>query len=164
MDETKITSNEKMTWGGIGPRLACITLPYVILALAVMHKDPGFLRLDFLDILPVEVFGYVLLGIGLVFWGASAVVFLKEFKQGKLIVRGPFALCRNPIYASIIVFIVPSFVLIFHSGMILTIDLVLYQNFTLSIHGERLVLRRTFGDAYASYERSVNELFPFPRV
>jgi protein-S-isoprenylcysteine O-methyltransferase Ste14 len=40
--------------------------------------------------------------------------------------------------------------------------LVLYLGFKISIHGETIVLRRIFGEEYQIYEKSVNEIFPFP--
>jgi protein-S-isoprenylcysteine O-methyltransferase Ste14 len=93
----------------------------------------------------------------------SAIFFLKYFKPGKLIIQGPFALCRNPIYSSIIVFIIPSLALIFHSGLTFSVSVVLYIGFKISIHGETNVLRRIFGEEYEIYEKSVNEIIPFPR-
>jgi protein-S-isoprenylcysteine O-methyltransferase Ste14 len=41
--------------------------------------------------------------------------------------------------------------------------LVLYLGFKISIHGETNVLRRIFGEEYEIYEKSVNEIIPFPR-
>ncbi len=151
-----------MTLFGCGPKLALLSLPYVILSLIVMFKYPEFFDLRFLDLPYVKVLGFVWLGLGMIFWIFSAVFFLKYFKPGNLIVKGPFALCRNPIYSSIIVFIIPSLALIFHSGLIFSISLVLYLGFTISIHGETNLLRRTFGKEYEIYEKSVNEIFPFP--
>jgi protein-S-isoprenylcysteine O-methyltransferase Ste14 len=95
-------------------------------------------------------------------WSEHGVILI-HFKPGKLITQGPFALCRNPIYSSIIVFIIPSLALIFHSGLIFSISLVLYLGFKISIHGETSLLRRTFGEEYEIYEKSVNEIIPFPR-
>ena len=69
----------------------------------------------------------------------------------------------DPIYSSIIVFIIPSLALIFHSGLILSIFLVQYIGFKTSIHGESKLLKRTFGEEYDIYEKSVNEIIPFPR-
>jgi protein-S-isoprenylcysteine O-methyltransferase Ste14 len=147
---------------GCGPRLALLCLPYIILSSVVMYKYPGFLDLKFLNLPFVQVLGFVWLGLGIVFWIFSAYYFLKYFKTGKLITWGPFALCRNPIYSSIIVFIIPSLALIFHSGLMLTISLVLYLGFKISIHGETNMLRKEFGEEYVMYEKSVNEIFPFP--
>ena len=152
-----------MTLFGCGPKLALVCLPYVILSLIVMYKYPGFLELKFLNLHLVRVLGFVWLVLGVIFWFYSAIFFLKYFKPGKLITKGPFALCRNPIYSSIIVFIIPSLALIFHSGLTFTISLVLYIGFVISIHGEVIVLRRIFGEEYEEYEKSVNEIIPFPR-
>jgi len=152
-----------MTLFGCGPKLALLCLPYIILSLVVMYIYPEFFDLKFLDNIYARVSGYVWLVIGIVFWIYSAVYFLKYFKPGQLITRGPFGLCRNPIYSSIIVFIIPSLALIFHSGLTFSIFLVLYIGFKISIHGETNVLRRIFGEEYDKYEKSVNEIIPFPR-
>ena len=152
-----------MTLGGIGPRLALLCLPYVILSLIIMNRYPEFSDLGFLDYTFAKLFGLVWSGIGIIFWISSAIFFLKGFKAGKLITQGPFALCRNPIYSSLIVFIIPSLALIFHSGLIFSISLVLYIGFKISIHGETNVLRRIFSEEYDIYEKSVNEIIPFPR-
>jgi protein-S-isoprenylcysteine O-methyltransferase Ste14 len=152
-----------MTLFGCGPKLALLCLPYVILSLIVMYRYPEFFDLKFLDFPYINVFGIVWLGLGIIFWIYSAIFFLKYFKPGKLITQGPFALCRNPIYSSIIIFIIPSLALIFHSGLIFSISLVLYLGFKISIHGETNVLRRIFGEEYEIYEKSVNEFIPFPR-
>lgn len=151
-----------MTLFGCGPKLALLCLPYIILSLIVMFMYPDFFDLKFLDNIYARVSGYLWLAVGIVFWIYSAVYFLKYFKPGQLITRGPFGLCRNPIYSSIIVFIIPSLALIFHSGLTFSISLVLYIGFKISIHGETNVLRRIFGEEYEKYEKSVNEIIPFP--
>jgi protein-S-isoprenylcysteine O-methyltransferase Ste14 len=148
---------------GCGPKMALVCLPYVILSLIVMYKYPEFFDLRFLDFSFAKVIGFMCLGIGVLYWIYSAIYFLKHFKPGTLITKGPFSLCRNPIYSSIIVFITPSLGLIFHSGLILSIAIVLFIGFKLSIHGEAIVLRRIFNEEYEVYEKSVNEIIPFPR-
>jgi len=152
-----------MTLFGCGPKLALLCLPYIILSLIIMIKYPEFLHLQFLDLILFKIIGVLWLGLGLIFWGYSAVYFLKYFKPGTLLIKGPFALCRNPIYSSIIVFIIPALGIIFHSGLTLSIALVLYVGFKISIHGETSVLRKIFGEEYDKYEKSVNEIIPFPR-
>ncbi|HCT95016.1 MAG TPA: hypothetical protein DF637_01245 [Rikenellaceae bacterium] len=154
---------KSMTLFGCGPKLALICLPYIVLSLVMMYKNPGFLDLAFIDSVIFRVTGLLWLSIGLIFWAYSAVYFLKNFKPGSLITQGPFSLCRNPIYSAIIVFIIPALAIIFHSGLTLSIALVLYIGFKISIHGETIILRRIFGDEYTNYENSVNEIFPYPR-
>jgi len=152
-----------LSYGGIGPRLALLSLPYIILSLLIMYKYPEFLNLKLLDFLTIKTFGYVWLGLGISFWIWSAIYFLKYLKQDNLITKGPFSLCRNPIYSSVIVFIIPSLAVVFHSGLIFSISLVLYLGFRISIHGETNILNRMFGDEYKQYKKSVNEIIPFPR-
>jgi len=152
-----------MTLFGCGPKLALLCLPYIILSLIIMIEYPEFFDLRFLDKPLFKILGMAWLGLGLIYWVYSAVYFLKYFRPGTLITKGPFALCRNPIYSSIIVFIIPALALIFHSGLTFSISLVLYLGFKISIHGEISVLRRIFGEEYDIYEKSVNEIFPFPR-
>ena len=158
-----LTMNKPMTYGGVGPKLALLSLPYIILSLIVMIKYPEFFDIKLLDFPGIKMSAFIWLVLGIIYWIYSAIYFLKYFKPGTLITKGPFSLCRNPIYSSLIVFIIPSLALIFHSGLILTISLVLYLGFKLSIHGETIVLRKIFGEEYNIYERSVNEIFPFPR-
>ena len=152
-----------MTLFGCGPRLALLCLPYILLSAAVMFRYPEFLDLRFLDHVLIKTAGLIWLGLGIIFWVISAIYFIKYFKPGVLITGGPFSLCRNPIYSSIIVFIIPALGIIFHSGLTLSIALVLYIGFRISIHGETNILHRIFGKDYEDYERTVNELFPFPR-
>ena len=152
-----------MTLFGCGPKLALLCLPYIILSLIVMYKYPEFFDLRLLNFSYVKVLGFTWLGLGVIFWAYSAFFFLKHFKPGNLITEGPFALCRNPIYSSIIVFIIPSIALIFHSGLIFSISIVMYIGFKISIHGETVVLKRIFGEEYEIYEKLVNEIIPFPK-
>jgi len=155
--------NTKMTFGGIGPKLALITLPYIALSILILLKDPYFLKLQSDDSMWIIVAGYFWIGVGLLFYFATIVVFLKNFKKGLLVTSGTFSLCRNPLYASFIVFLVPGLALIFQSGVILSIAMVLYLNFKISIHGENIVLEREFGETYVNYRKSVNDIIPFPR-
>ncbi len=153
----------KLTLGGIGPRLALLCLPYIILCLIVMHKNPEFGDLKFLNRAFIKALGFIWLGLGLVFWGWSGIHFLMHIREGKLIKSGPYALCRNPIYSSLIVFVIPSLGVIFHSGLLFSIALVLYSGFKFSIHGEDIPLGRLFGQEYEEYRESVNEIIPLPR-
>jgi protein-S-isoprenylcysteine O-methyltransferase Ste14 len=154
----------KMTFGGIGPKLALITLPYIVLTTLVIRRDPEFLKLNFPGKEWLGIAGYTWICIGLVFYVWTIVVFLTDFNKGLLVTRGTFNLCRNPIYASFIVFFIPGLALVFQSGMIFSIALVLYLNFKISIHGENKVLQREFGAAYENYRKSVNEIIPFPVI
>jgi len=152
-----------MTLGGIGPKLMLMCLPYIILAISVGYKYPEFLNIAFLNHVVFKNVGLFWLVVGFAFWISSVIIFLTDFKKGKLITRGTFRWCRNPVYASMIIFILPAVALIYHSGLIASIVLVFYIGFKISIHGENIMLERTFGSEYEIYKQSVNEILPFPR-
>jgi protein-S-isoprenylcysteine O-methyltransferase Ste14 len=155
--------NQKLTYGGIGPKLFLFCLPYIVLAVIFMFRDPEFLNINVFDNHIARICGYIWLTLGFLFWAWSAVVFIAKFGSGNLIKTGPFSMCRNPIYASMILFIIPSTGVLLHSGLILSVTLVLYIGFKISIHGEAILLERNFGEEYKEYRKSVNELFPFYR-
>jgi protein-S-isoprenylcysteine O-methyltransferase Ste14 len=157
-------NKSNMSFGGIGPRIALISLPYVALCIAVSVKYGDFLKMDFLKGNLFNLAGYTWLAIGIIFYLATARLFFSKFPKGKLITEGTYSLCRNPIYASFIVFFIPALALILKSGLILSIDLVLYLNFRIAIHGEYIVLKARFGEEYLRYEKQVNELLPLPRL
>lgn len=157
----KMSNN--MTLGGIGPKMALISLPYISLCFVLLSQNPAFLEIGILKNSVAYWSGISLLSIGFIFYLNTIIVFLKDFKQGKLITRGPFSLCRNPLYTSIILLILPGFGILFHSGIILSIPVVLYLNFKISIHGESIILKRTFGSQYDEYCSRVREFLPVPR-
>lgn len=152
-----------MTPGGVGPIIILLTLPYTVLALILMNLQPGFLKFSFLDVAWVKYLAFFLTGAGLLFWISSVITFARNFSKGILITSGTYAICRNPIYASFLVFILPGLALLYSSGLVLSIALVFYLNFKLSIHGEVRLLRRVFGEAYDVYEQNVREILPLPR-
>lgn len=151
-----------MTLFGCGPKLALISLPYILLSTIITIFYPEFLSFRSHNPLVFLITGGILVMAGLVFWIYSAVYFIKNFKPGVLLTSGPFGLCRNPIYSAIIIFILPGTGLTLQSGLLLTIPVVLYIGFKLTIHGETIILRRIFGEEYEKYESSVNEILPMP--
>jgi protein-S-isoprenylcysteine O-methyltransferase Ste14 len=153
-----------LTWGGIGPKLALLSLPYIILCTVVLINYPAFGNVELLDTVTVSIIACVWAAMGLLLWMWAAFWFVKHFSAHKLITTGPFALCRNPIYASIILFIIPALGVIMHSAPVLSVAVVLYIGFKISIHGECILLERLFGEEYNSYRKSVNEFFPFPAI
>jgi protein-S-isoprenylcysteine O-methyltransferase Ste14 len=157
-----MTMKSEMTLFGCGPKMAMLSMPYILLSTAIMIIYPEFLSFKSFDTPAINILGAIWGITGLVFWVYSAIYFVNNFKPGVLLTSGPFGLCRNPIYSAIIVFILPATGLILHSGLMLTIPVVLYIGFKLTIHGETIILRRIFGEVYDRYEKSVNEIFPMP--
>jgi protein-S-isoprenylcysteine O-methyltransferase Ste14 len=153
---------KNMSIFGVGPRIGLLTLPYLLVCIFMLVRYHDPLALNFLPALLSRTAGFLWLAVGIVFYIASGKTFMKEFPKGQLITRGPFGLCRNPIYASFIVFFLPGLALVFQSGLLLTVCLVMYINFRIMIQSEYALLRDNFGEQYLQYEKSVNEILPLP--
>lgn len=146
---------------GIGPKLAAFGLPYLALAIYVtIQFHTAFPVVP--KVVPLAV-GFVLLAVGIVFYAATVFAFVKGFKQGMLVTTGTFGLCRNPIYASIIIFFIPAAAFLVNSWVLLTASAYLYIVFKIFIREENGALAAKFGEQYADYRKHVNELIPFYR-
>jgi protein-S-isoprenylcysteine O-methyltransferase Ste14 len=55
-----------------------------------------------------KYFGWIMLVIGILAYFITVIQFSRNFLKGILITNGIFALSRNPLYGSWIVFILPS--------------------------------------------------------
>lgn len=153
--------NKRMTYSGIGPKLGAASLPYLTFAIFLSLKFKNASNIGLIPRSIVLGTGFIILGIGIIFYFSTVITLMKEFKKGKLITHGTYSLCRNPIYASVIVFFIPAAALIANSWIILTVSLYMYIMFKLFIEEEVSILEENFGDQYLEYKNKVNELFPF---
>lgn len=149
---------------GVGPKLAILSAPVLAGAIAATVLYHDLFRFSFLPRALTLVAGALLVAVGLVFYAATARLFLREFKTGRLITTGTFALCRNPIYASFIVFLVPGAGLLCDSWLIAAWSLALYGGMKLFIGEEYRELEAAFGAEARRYAEEVNEVLPLPRL
>jgi protein-S-isoprenylcysteine O-methyltransferase Ste14 len=92
-------------------------------------------------------------------WSFSARV----IEGHQLITRGPYAIVRNPIYASMALWMI-AMGLTFATPLRVAIALPLYVIGTLMrIRAEEVLMRATFGEQWEAYRRRVPALIPFPR-
>jgi len=90
-------------------------------------------------------------------WSFSARV----IEGHRLITNGPYAIVRNPIYASLALWVI-AMGLTFASPIRLALALLLYVVGTLMrIRAEEELMRATFGDAWDQYRRRVPALIPW---
>jgi protein-S-isoprenylcysteine O-methyltransferase Ste14 len=75
---------------------------------------------------------------------------------------GGYFLCQNPLYASLILLVIPGIALISNSWLILTASVIGYLMFRLNIKSEYSELERVFGESYLKYKSETPEFFPFP--
>lgn len=151
---------KRMSWSGVGPKMAAVAFPALALAIALAVAGVS-LPLPITPRAGVAL-GAPLLALGIVWWIASGVHFVRHFDGRSLVTTGPYAWCRHPIYASAIVFVLPATALLVHAWSFLLVDLLLWGAFRVFIGGEDLELARRFGAAYDLYRQEVPELLPRP--
>lgn len=147
---------------GIGPKIAIVLLPWLAVSI-ILSRMPEKYFVYFRDnshILLIS--GIVLMVVGLVFYLSAARFLLKGLKETRLITSGPYSICQNPLYVSLILFIIPSLSLILNSWLVLTSSIVGYFLFKLFIKSENRELEKFFGEDYLKYKRETPEFFPLP--
>jgi protein-S-isoprenylcysteine O-methyltransferase Ste14 len=129
-----------------------------VLAGAATSGWPAAFRLRSAPHTVFLVAGVLLLGITLLVFAITSMT--RGHSGGRLVTSGVFALCRHPLYAAWIVFIIPGITLLTRSWLLMITPLVAYTAFKLLIHEEDNHLRLRFGPAYLDYGNKVNELMP----
>jgi len=145
---------------GIGPKLVLFTLLYsFLLKLGIKHYNFD------ITLMVVPYFILIIVGILLIITGIfllikSLIVIRKLYKVDILYTKNIYSLCRHPLYASWIIFIVPGIVILLNSLLLLTIPFVMYFIFRLLVKGEENLLIKKYGVQYLEYKNQVGLLFP----
>lgn len=155
---------KKVTIWGIGPKLIITAVPYFSLASFLSSRFPHIFMLSFIPQFILKSVGGLLLLLGIVFFINTQKVFLREFKKGNLMTTGTYSICRNPIYATFIVFVVPSIAILENSWLAITTSILMYFVFKANIGKEYEYLRDKFGYEYIEYEKRINEILPIPKI
>lgn len=152
----------KLNFFGAGPKIAKITLPWLALTIVLtVVKNELFVFSPGGNYL-IRNAGFIILGTGLIFYVITVRGLLKGLKETKLMTTGGYFLCQNPLYASLILLIIPGIALLSNSWLILTTSVIGYIMFRLNIKSEYSELERVFGESYLKYKSETPEFFPFP--
>jgi protein-S-isoprenylcysteine O-methyltransferase Ste14 len=152
----------KLNFLGIGPKIGSITLPWLAVAIILSLKIKG----TFTYFQPANK---IIFYVGLIFVIAGALMYLftvpalfKGLKESKLMTTGTFYLCCNPLYSSIILFVIPGISFMMNSWLVLTASVIGYVIFKIFIKSEYAEMEKFFGDSFRKYRRETPEFFPFP--
>ncbi|OFX83997.1 MAG: hypothetical protein A2W99_03400 [Bacteroidetes bacterium GWF2_33_16] len=153
---------KKLNSLGIGPIIGGIALPglAVTIFLSLKYKELFSFFESGNNIL--KIVGICLVIIGLVMYFTTAPLLLKGLKESKLITTGTYYLCCNPLYTSIILFVIPGISFWMNSWLILIISPIAYIMFKIYIKREYAEMELFFGDNYKEYYKKTPEFFPFP--
>jgi protein-S-isoprenylcysteine O-methyltransferase Ste14 len=151
---------EKLTFLGIGPKIARITIPYLLGGIALTIFFPRIFTFGKEMEEPFLIAGIVLLAIALVFYVATIRLMVTGIRNNQLITHGVYRLCRNPLYSALLLFLIPGLGLLLNSWIIPTASIIGCILFRKYIHEEEELLERIFGEEYRQYRDKTSLFFP----
>ena len=152
---------EKLNVFGIGPRIGMFALPWLAITITVSILMPQYFHFAFPRPLWIFILGIVILMAGGILWIASGKKIVEVAKEPRLLTTGPFAICRNPLYLAMLMFVIPAISLLMNSWLILTTSVVGYIVFKSCVKQECEEMKRFFGADYEKYCSETPEFFPF---
>ena len=150
----------KLNFFGIGPKIAIVLLPWLALSITLTSVKHTFFCYAQAGENILLIPGILLMVFGLGFYISTVRNLLKGLRETRLVTNGAFRICQNPLYSSIILFILPALSLIMNSWLILTSSIVGYIMFKIYIKKEYTVLEHFFGEDYIKYKNETPEFFP----
>lgn len=148
---------------GVGPAYVARMLPFIALAITATILWPEVSRFPTRPNAPFVAAGVVWLVLGVGFWALTIRRFLRGFRSGERITDGTFAYCRNPLYASLVVFVLPAVGLLAETWTFLALAPLAAILGTPLIRREERDLARTFGGEWERYAAGTSRLLPMPR-
>jgi protein-S-isoprenylcysteine O-methyltransferase Ste14 len=82
--------------------------------------------------------------------------------NSKLITTGTYYLCCNPLYASIILMVIPGVSLMMNSWLVMTTSIVGYILLKIFIKSEYAEMEDFFGEDFRKYRNETLDFFPLP--
>jgi protein-S-isoprenylcysteine O-methyltransferase Ste14 len=145
---------------GQGIKILLFALPFAIAAVMIHVRFPDRASLP-TALTILKPAGYLFLALGFVLWLISVIQLLKDFPKGKLITTGAYGVCRNPLYSSFIVGILPGIALLTWTWVYFPVSVALYVGVVIFITKEEEKLLQVFGQEYRDYQARVHRIIPF---
>jgi len=153
---------QKLNFFGIGPKIALVALPSLLIGIVVTNYFQDIFCFPAAVFHVLRIIGIILLAIGVVFYALTAMLLIKGLKATQLMTKGPYYLCRNPLYSCFILMLIPGLAFVLNYWLILITSVAAYLIFKLTIKSEYAEMERIFGQAWITYFNETPELFPFP--
>lgn len=149
-----------MTRWGVGPMFASLSIIYGLFMIMLSRHFEPLLEINFIPHRLLATVGILLILIGIPFNIVAIVIVTRAFNAGNLVTGGIFGMCRHPLYAAWVVFIVPGIMLLVNSWIGLTTPPVMYFILRILVKKEEIYLEKMFGDKYLAYKKRVPAVLP----
>ena len=151
---------KEMTIRGVGKKLGLVGGFCGILCILIsLIYWPFFSYIHSMNYV-LFILGIVILIIGLVLHIFSVIQLNKAYKGETLKTDGMYFICRNPMYATLILLIIPGLSLIINSWLIITASILMYILLRVFIKEEEEFLLNKFGQVYIDYRNRTCLVFP----
>ena len=152
----------KLNAMGIGPKVGGIVLPWLALAVFFSVKFKSSFAYLENDSRILFFVGIAFLSIGALLYLFTLPALLKGLKETKLVTTGTFYLCCNPLYSSLILFIIPGVSFMMNSWLVLTTSIIGFTLLKIFIRSEYMEMEKFFGSEFRKYRAETPEFLPFP--
>lgn len=153
---------KKLNFMGIGPKIGGVALPWLAVAIFLTLKFKGTFAFVQDENRILFYSGLVLVIVGAIMYFLTVPKLLKGLKETKLVTSGTFYLCSNPLYASILLLIIPGLSLMMNSWLVLTASVAGIILFKIFIKSEYQEMENFFGENFREYRAETPEFLPFP--
>ncbi len=154
------SDNKKLTFWGASPIIFTITIAYTIPVIIINYFLKPFFEINFIPYKILITIAVFLLCLGIPVYIIIIKVLKAAYKKRQLITNGIFSVCRNPLFAAVIILILPGIILFFNSWLLLTIPCFMYFIFKIFIHREEYLMEKEFGQKYVKYKNNTSAIFP----
>ena len=87
---------EKLTFLWVGPRIARVTIPFLLIAIALTILFPRIFTFDEPTLTPFLIAGIVMMAAAVAFYIATLYLMVPGIRKNQLITGGVYRWCRNP--------------------------------------------------------------------
>lgn len=159
-----ISSPRGLSPTGVGPAIMVGDLAFLAVAIVANRLWPEASRFLVEPSLPLTIAGALWIALGVALWALTLRSFLHGFPRGELITTGPYGLCRHPLYASFVLFVVPGIGLVTQTWTILLAALAGIALTSTLIPREERAMDLEFGAAWRDYCARTSRLVPLPHT
>jgi len=152
---------KKLSPMGIGPKIGRVVLPFLVVTVILTMFYPEILSFGPVVKKTLLIAGSILFAIGLMLYAVTVKYLLTGIRNARLMTTGPYKYSQNPLYAVMILFMVPGIALFMNSWIALITSVIAYIIFKINIHKEYEEMERVFGDEYREYRKKTPEFFLF---
>ncbi len=135
---------------GSGRKIGAFSLPFFMIGITINYFYPQIFRIDGSSgpLFWISIF-FLLLGV--INWAWSVILILIKVPRKELIMTGPFAVVKHPLYVGFVFLIIPWAGFLLNSWLGIVLGLVLYIAIRIFAPKEEQILSKIFGKDWDEY-------------